>query len=874
MNKRNNLLAILCTFCVVLGCMSPMPAYAQTERAITKQPTSANPTVEVSDSEGAAYQWYGSNRVKVADVVDLTGTIVDGKMLGITHNDSYTEEDGIWYSAERYLRVKIGLQTGDILKVTPSEGFEGSVGLPGLGQSQLTAVNGVYSYTAASNVTSANLFLENETADFSAVIQVVRGAATYTVVNAFGQNYDGKTSAYLNYGKFNGEAWESDFDHEIGIYVYAEEGQVIQVTPSEGFVGTVKFGGEAVTAASGTYSYAVPHTDSIFVELRGEAAYTAAISICSDTLGEPVAGQTTNTLTEAEHGKYYACKVTYPEGEELVSSVVQVAYDINKQPTAANPTVGVNFIKGASYQWYNTEIITYNVIGEGEEAGPLDKYIYHAYGRSCYYNSEDGMWYDDATMDLTVKLNAGETLVVTPSEGFVGEIYQYGTEVPLVEESEGVYTYTAAGNEIFNFIVEASNGVADSEVSAKVQIRSFGIADAIEGENKAALSSGNYNDTYICTVTWDNGVSVASDYVTLVNAITEQPTAANPSVEVNFPENVKGYQWHDVSVEEAEVVDYIGQTEGSAYYVYAEAGVYADDVWHSEEGMLYFIFKVEAGDKIEVIPTGAEGDSAFKVDDYSNGTIEVEGDSYICHIEQDENLYELVLVPDGDSEGENYSVTVKLTKADGTVYNVQPYDYEASGMIEGYAGIGSYADGKWHSESNDDFEGHALVLYAELKAGDLLMVKPSEGFEGQLLGSDYSIYDEFEFTEKDGVYIYEVTKDTVYGVAVLSEAEFSAEIMVRKVTIGAAVEGQNTAELTNGATGLYACVVTLKDDTQLVSDYVEITEDDLKDDPEGGPEPIIPDKGDNPYVICYVGLLMAGMAMLWAGIVFRKRNLR
>lgn len=838
-----------------------MISYADTEREITKQPTVENPTVELSDKEGASYQWYDAASVKAADVVDLAGAIVDGEMLATVHNDYYEEIDGVWHSMYDTLGVYIALQDGDILQVTPSEGFVGEVKLPSYDW-DLTLEDGVYSHTATRDMSHAYLGIYGEE-DFTAQIQVVRGATTYSVISAYGKIYDGQVGAAIHRGSFIDEQWVCGKDNMLDLNVFAKEGQILQVTLSDGFEGTVTMDGEEIQDV-GTYSKVVSEDGIYLISIMDNAAYTARISVCDMGIGQPQEGQTTATLTEAEQGKYYACKVTYPNGEELISSFIKAEYMINMQPTLEAPTVGVNYSKGVSYQWYNTGTVTYNMIPKSVEAGSNDRYIDIVYAGS--YDSIEGVWFDSSYLDLAVDMAAGEILIVTPMEGFVGAVYDYDSSEALTEEAEGVYVYVATEDTNFNFIVESQDDTAE-EFRAKVELQCVGKADAISRETSETLTSGEYQKTYICTVSWENGKTEDSMPVTMEAAITKQPTGNAPKVEINFPDKVKGYQWYDAVVENRKVTFRSGEIQGDAIYVSSLEGSYADDVWISEDGCINFYFGVEAGDTILIAPTGAEGDAEYYLQGYESEGATIESDhGYVtCTIEEDNPDFYLQFYAEGE-----FSLTVKVKKADGTVYTAQPYDYEANQEVEAYYITGTFKDGIWTSEEDPYFEESILGVSMELKRGDKIIIKLSEGFKGEVMVGNHTASEPSYLSKENGVYTYKATSDGEYAVMVFAETgETTAEIVVERVVFTDAIEGQTTAEFTWKETGLYGCIITLEDDSTLESDYVEITEEDLKDDETD--VPTIPNKGDGYQMLSYTLILIVGMSIMAAGLMARRR---
>lgn len=853
MNKRNRVLAVICTLCVVMGSVVPMTSYAGTEREIIKQPTPIKPSVVVSDEEGASYQWYYPKKNLIAAVADLSGKIIDDKIIADMSDGSGSEEDGIWHSNDsNYIFIDMLLEKGDTIKCIPSKGFTGQVKLPSHDMILEADANGVYSYTLDYEQ-FIPLSVEDE-AEFTCEVYVQRGANTYTAVHGSKQICDGQISSYVYWGSFSGSTWEST-DSRLWIETYVKAGQVILISPSETFEGNVTVWREG-EKLSGTYFYEAEESGYYTIHMEDSCDFTADIGIYEYVLGKPVEGQTTNTLTESENKEVYACKVTYPDKEELISSFVEVEYAITKQPTAGNPTVGVNFAKGASYQWYNVEDVVFNVIDKDMSAGKLEKNISYVYCGN--YDSTEGVWYGES-LDLELKLDAGETVLLTPSEGFKGTVYEcyYGESF---EEKEGVYTYTAPRRGDYNVMVTLSEEESEDDISVKLQVQGMNITDAIEGENLASLKGGECDKKYACRVNWKNGCSITSDIVTLKTAITTQPTVGSAAIEVNFPNEVSSYQWYEFDKNTLGVEYYAGLLENGAYYADEICGSYADGVWRSEDGVIAFYLNVEAGDIIEIAPEKDTDVSKFQLTGYTsdNGTIEEKNGGYICKIEEDDASYYL------EFEGEEaYSLTAKITKAGGKVYDVQQYDFETNNCIKTHVLFGAYEDGRWTSRL--EYGKHRIELELEVKEGDFIIMRLPKNFKGGVYEYN-NMSGSTELEGENGVFICKAGKDEEKLIYMISETAFSAEIEVERYTMKEALKGQNKAALTTDKPGIYACVITLKDGTRIVSDRVILTEADVLPPSE---KPTIPNKGDN-MAVC-LGFVMTGICMAGIGFVLRRR---
>ena len=111
----------------------------------------------------------------------------------------------------------------------------------------------------------------------------------------------------------------------------------------------------------------------------------------------------------------------------------------------------------------------------------------------------------------------------------------------------------------------------------------------------------------------------------------------------------------------------------------------------------------------------------------------------------------------------------------------------------------------------------------------MLQVTPEADFSGEVYIFDYvSLTQEgICLAEVNGVYQHELEASGTYVLVLGDTEEFTAKIEVPGEVLSTAVEGQTTATLKNHKAGSYACVVTLKDGTKLVSETVELTDADI-----------------------------------------------
>ena len=845
----SKLFTLLSVVCLVIGCMTPMLAKA--------------------DSDGTTYQWYEAVYEPQITVKPVPTEPVNGKILALPEQDYFTETDGVWSSYYEYLGVKLPIQANDVIRVIPSSGYSGTVNIPAIGATFTKDENGVYSFTYTRTTESAaGVYMYSDDGEFTTQIQIVRGDSTYPVVNAFGKIYDNEVYANVSYGTYENGAWYTDSDNEISLKVYAQAGQIMQVVLPEDVEASVKIGGKTVTGTNGVYQMQIQETKTYDISAECDNACAAEISLGEYVPDSAIEGQTSKELTEAEHGGIYICKVTDADGTENYTDFVTVAYQITEQPTVSNPTVGVNYETGISYQWYETKTELIEVTEENAE---------YVYGGE--YDSDEGLWYHEDNIDIEIPLKKDETLVVTMPEGFEGYVGDYYADDSFAQNTSGAYVYTATKAEVMNLYIY--NTADDTGVYADIQVANPSLADAVAGETSETLVNGEYGKSYACKVTWECGVEELSSVVTMTAAISKQPTASVPTVEINFPEQAATYQWYAENKEILPFTSHDGETENGVLYGSCNTGSYEDGVWKSEDQYLEVVVMAEAGDKVYFTPTD-NGEISFtdvRVES-ALATLAIEDGSYVYYVEESGSLGW------GAWRDTDYSITITLVKADNTTYEVKAYDYEAANEMQTTYVTGAYTDGSWSSMYNEFAAAEWISFDFEAKAGDFIKITPSAGFAGDVMIGDYSTYEIVTLEENDGVYLYEVTSDGNYTIGVMADDEFSMQAVVERYVLHA-VAGQTTDTLCNHKAGTYACVVTLKDGTTLTSDMITITDADIthiyddeydadcnvcgavRDVPKRPNE--VPDMGDTNLIFYYVGLMLLGAGCV---VIAKKKYLR
>lgn len=808
MKRMRKALACIAIGVLLFG-MVPMQVYADSKNYISIEPSAENPTVVVSNSDEATYQWYQSKLEAVATIKALTPEVVDNSILALPSNEN-VENNGMWESKYSGIYLDFVLQKGDVLQVIPSDEFAGTVKLPSHAEILEKDANGVYSYEIPSDYYGARLSISQAENDFTAKVQVVRGENIYPVVNVSDKKETDEKYQFPYIGTSDDQGWVSS-NCRIDVELQMEEGEVIKILPEETFAGTVVIDNvEIQKEADGYYYYNASYAGQTYLEMEDTTDFTAKIMSCQYVLDEAVEGQNTATLTEADHNTVYACKITYSNGEVLVSKHVSMQYQIVKQPIAGEQTVGVNFQKGASYQWYETKET--KVVLTDEE-------VVQSMGGT--YNSADGLWYDNDIIALSFTVNKGDVLVITPTEDTLAGSVMAGFDMgTTLESTDGVYEYvTEQAGELAVVIQEPG------DVGVKLELKTVTLGDALIGETTATLVGGEYGKSYACKVTWENGVTEISNAIILKEGLSLQPSKEKAEVAVNFPDSVDSYQWHLVNTSSLLVTNYTGIYKDGVGYASCYTGTYSNDVWQSEDHILELDMLAEAGDTIVITPT--DDGVLDRMDIYSNSAnaaITVENGSYVCSIRTSGGFH---VAMDRDMD---YSVKVKLVKEDGSTYEIKQYDYDEKTEIEATIGAGSCKNGIFQSAEthNEDGENvYLMSLVIALQKADVLTISSETNIQEGVYLINLQTAEEVRMVPVNGVYQAEIGEAGEYIIYAMDEEAFAMKIEAARESLSTAVDGQTTATLHNHKAGSYACVVTLKDGTKLVSKTVELTDADI-----------------------------------------------
>lgn len=170
---------------------------------------------------------------------------------------------------------------------------------------------------------------------------------------------------------------------------------------------------------------------------------------------------------------------------------------------------------------------------------------------------------------------------------------------------------------------------------------------AIEGETEATLQNPVIGSSYGCLVTY-NGFEIYSYAFVYGYAITHQPTADEPYVELNDDTDAK-YQWYSAVEKTVEITDENADTctynDMTSSYDAETGWTGATEPAYYDETLDYYVFfetELKAGDTVEIRTDGLVdnfiglGCNDYYYGEYATG---VENDTYTITVKQDGTYY-------------------------------------------------------------------------------------------------------------------------------------------------------------------------------------------------------------------------------------------
>ncbi len=483
-----------------------------------------------------------------------------------------------------------------------------------------------------------------------------------------------------------------------------------------------------------------------------------------------VEGEIGASISGMERGKSYSATASYEDGTVLKSIPFEAYPVITKQPTNTDPSVETSIIEdGMKYQWYKMELV----------ASPLtDSDITYRYGS---YDSETKEWtgsvfneYSDGYYGLDlfeIELKAGESITFIPSEelyrGYI-KAYDYTTdnEYEITPDDNGTYTLKALNNGEFGFYTYDDN----ENVTFKITKNTYGGRNAVEGETEAKLINPA-KGAYQCVITYDEETELVSDIVALIPTITKQPTATDPSVDVNVLENGMKYQWYKVeSVEsivtdsDAELTDesdpatYDSETQEWTATIYDE---YTLDNGETEYELDLFILPLKRGETVIFVPSEELNyDTLIAWPQNSSGiNVEVGEDGSYVFVAPEDKEYYFYFYDDNPEVTfkvtlENYKVTdaiegeteAKLSTRKKGVYQCVITYEDGTELISDFVELEAYGDvnGNGVTDSSD----YLLVKRAcfnTYQLSDEELARADVNSNGDVDSSDYAMIKRIAF---------------------------------------------------------------------------------------------------------------------------------
>ncbi len=336
-----------------------------------------------------------------------------------------------------------------------------------------------------------------------------------------GLSYNDDESFYDEATGWNG-VWFGE-DGAAYFYVYLEKGQKIKIVPSDfcatlifydayndysEFANAVAAGEEVIFTAQTNNRY------EVYAFLSPEDNPTLRAYHLIHEYSK-LDGETSEELKNGEVGKFYACEVTYRNGETEMSDAFGIPYKITHQPTADEPYVEAN-TDDATFQWYGVEETKTEYTNENATA-----YSYN--DATATYDAANG-WtpveddYGDYS-SVTISAEAGDKIIVEVSEsGFDGVgIYDFNQSTgDYLEEKDGTLVYSFTAPKAGEYTVYTTNSVNCRAYSHIIDYT------PAEGQTYAVFTPTELG-TFACEVTFADGSKEISDTFE-VTEITE-PTA-------------------------------------------------------------------------------------------------------------------------------------------------------------------------------------------------------------------------------------------------------------------------------------------------------------------------------------------------------------
>ena len=418
-------------FSVVMALLLLLPAFAmltlatsvsatpEVEREIISHPTFSNPTVTVSDKNGASYQWYYLTSLNYSigteHVAQAFGSF-DGSCW--SHGDASTSDPlfTIYLEASTtvyfsYSYLDYGIYAQDENGYAIDFAYDGNWLIGSTEQSSL------YSFYAPTEG-----------------VQVEFNVSTNEYVPIEGQT--GKTLT------------DYTIDTVYLVKISYEDGEVLE---SDSF-------------SASFYMRSAPTEANPTVEVTFEDQTTFQWFVLNRETDEyePIEGQTTKTLTEYTIGKTYRVEALCMDKYWICSDPLKMGYLITSQPSKDSPYVETNADSDVTeYKWY--KIVT---SGNPYAVTPLapdtsvDVTLYQGVCSNGKWSSNDGY------INIALSAKEHDVIIVKTPPSLACEVDLYGSyDRAFTDMGNGVYAYTAKGYDQFvDFEIRSDYIISDVEI--------------------------------------------------------------------------------------------------------------------------------------------------------------------------------------------------------------------------------------------------------------------------------------------------------------------------------------------------------------------------------------------------------------------------
>lgn len=562
--KIKRLVAVLIAF--IITALSALPVSAGVEHIILHQPTTSEPFVTVTNAYNANYQWFIANLDYGEELTDKSDLIpVDGQ----TSSSLTSTPDGKKYVCE----------------ITWSDGV----------QKFSDVIINNYAITHQPTASEPYVTLNNSS---GAVFQwYTSNCSSVTVTDTNGANTLAASTVYD--GTCADGLWHGTPGSPVDIEFELKENQLLAVTPSAEFNGTVEEYGESfLSSQAGTYFYLAESNTDFNLCVENDTPFSAKVEVLTFTDSVPVDNQSDCALTVGADGKYYFCKIK-GNGQNLTTPVFRYDFAFTHQPNATEPYAEINSSKNAVFNWFEVSDTTYKITDSASSEN--ERELSNLWVGSFV----DGKWKSNAsgTFEGQLFIQKGQTLSIVLPDNFEGG-------VGGLQFTDGAYTYTAETNEKF-YIYLKNPTVFSFEIYISEIKNIQEITDVSQNEFNLPIDG----KTYRCSVSVD-GKELWSEPFTNDYVITHQPSKNEPFVKTN-DEHASDYKWYKVERKLFDVTDSV-DSESAVIPSHIYKGSVSDGIWLSQNGKLDIELNLKKNDVILVeLSDGYNGNVTVNESDLS-----------------------------------------------------------------------------------------------------------------------------------------------------------------------------------------------------------------------------------------------------------------